>query len=227
MKYRILLVEDEVKLLEIIEDYLTTRPDHEITLICAQDGATALEYLQTQQFDLVILDVMLPDIDGFSICRELRAYSDVPILFLTARCREEDQLYGYALGCDDYLLKPFSLAVLYAKITALLKRSKETAIRKQLQYGAIAIDLLAMEVTVNGEIITLAPKEYALLKYLMEHKNWVVSRDTLLEKVWGYDYYGGERVVDNHIKKLRHALGPAGNQIKTVIGKGYRFVEAP
>ncbi|MBR4101716.1 MAG: response regulator transcription factor [Oscillospiraceae bacterium] len=227
MKYRILLVEDEVKLLEIIEDYLTTRPDHEITLICAQDGATALEYLQTQQFDLVILDVMLPDIDGFSICRELRAYSDVPILFLTARCREEDQLYGYALGCDDYLLKPFSLAVLYAKITALLKRSKETAILKQLQYGAIAIDLLAMEVTVNGEIITLAPKEYALLKYLMEHKNWVVSRDTLLEKVWGYDYYGGERVVDNHIKKLRHALGPAGNQIKTVIGKGYRFVEAP
>ncbi|MBR6617266.1 MAG: response regulator transcription factor [Oscillospiraceae bacterium] len=227
MKYRILLVEDEVKLLEIIEDYLTTRPDHEITLICAQDGATALEYLQTQQFDLVILDVMLPDIDGFSICRELRAYSDVPILFLTARCREEDQLYGYALGCDDYLLKPFSLAVLYAKITALLKRSKETAILKQLQYGAIAIDLLAMEVTVNGEIITLAPKEYALLKYLMEHKNWVVSRDTLLEKVWDYDYYGGERVVDNHIKKLRHALGPAGNQIKTVIGKGYRFVEAP
>ena len=227
MKYRILLVEDEVKLLEIIEDYLTTRPDHEITPICAQDGATALEYLQTQQFDLVILDVMLPDIDGFSICRELRAYSDVPILFLTARCREEDQLYGYALGCDDYLLKPFSLAVLYAKITALLKRSKETAILKQLQYGAIAIDLLAMEVTVNGEIITLAPKEYALLKYLMEHKNWVVSRDTLLEKVWGYDYYGGERVVDNHIKKLRHALGPAGNQIKTVIGKGYRFVEAP
>lgn len=227
MKYRILLVEDEVKLLEIIEDYLTTRPDHEITLVCSQDGATALEYLQTQQFDLVILDVMLPDIDGFSICRELRAYSDVPILFLTARCREEDQLYGYALGCDDYLLKPFSLAVLYAKITALLKRSKETAILKQLQYGAIAIDLLAMEVTVNGEIITLAPKEYALLKYLMEHKNWVVSRDTLLEKVWGYDYYGGERVVDNHIKKLRHALGPAGNQIKTVIGKGYRFVEAP
>ncbi len=227
MKYRILLVEDEVKLLEIIEDYLTTRPDHEITLICAQDGATALEYLQTQQFDLVILDVMLPDIDGFSICRELRAYSDVPILFLTARCREEDQLYGYALGCDDYLLKPFSLAVLYAKITALLKRSKETAIVKQLQYGAIAIDLLAMEVTVNGEIITLAPKEYALLKYLMEHKNWVVSRDTLLEKVWGYDYYGGERVVDNHIKKLRHALGPAGKQIKTVIGNGYRFVEAP
>ena len=227
MKYRILLVEDEVKLLEIIEDYLTTRPDHEITLICAQDGATALEYLQTQQFDLVVLDVMLPDIDGFSICRELRAYSDVPILFLTARCREEDQLYGYALGCDDYLLKPFSLAVLYAKITALLKRSKETAILKQLQYGAIAIDLLAMEVTVNGEIITLAPKEYALLKYLMEHKNWVVSRDTLLEKVWDYDYYGGERVVDNHIKKLRHALGPAGNQIKTVIGKGYRFVEAP
>lgn len=227
MKYRILLVEDEVKLLEIIEDYLTTCPDHEITLICAQDGATALEYLQTQQFDLVILDVMLPDIDGFSICRELRAYSDVPILFLTARCREEDQLYGYALGCDDYLLKPFSLAVLYAKITALLKRSKETAILKQLQYGAIAIDLLAMEVTVNGEIITLAPKEYALLKYLMEHKNWVVSRDTLLEKVWGYDYYGDERVVDNHIKKLRHALGPAGKQIKTVIGKGYRFVEAP
>ena len=227
MKYRILLVEDEVKLLEIIEDYLTTRPDHEITLICAQDGATALEYLQTQQFDLVILDVMLPDIDGFSICRELRAYSDVPILFLTARCREEDQLYGYALGCDDYLLKPFPLAVRYAKITALLKRSKETAILKQLQYGAIAIDLLAMEVTVNGEIITLAPKEYALLKYLMEHKSWVVSRDTLLEKVWGYDYYGGERVVDNHIKKLRHALGPAGNQIKTVIGKGYRFVEAP
>lgn len=227
MTYRILLVEDEAKLLEVIADYLTTRPEQNITLICAQDGATALEYLQTQQFDLVILDVMLPDIDGFSICRELRGFSNVPILFLTARCREEDQLYGYSLGCDDYLLKPFSLAVLYAKITALLKRSKETVITKELRHGAIAIDLLAMEVTVNGEIVTLAPKEYALLKYLMEHKNWVVSRDTLLEKVWGYDYYGGERVVDNHIKKLRHALGSAGKQIKTVIGRGYRFIETP
>lgn len=227
MAYHILLVEDDRQLREIITDYITARTDEPMELYCAPDGAAALALFDRQPMDLVLLDVMLPDIDGFSLCREWRAKSAVPILFLTARQREEDQLYGYALGCDDYLPKPFSLAVLYAKILALLKRSKDMVLNRQLVCGAITVDLLTMQVTANGETVTLAPKEYALLKYLLEHKNWVVSRETLLDHVWGYDYFGSDRVVDNHIKKLRKALGTAGAQIKTVIGRGYRLTDKP
>lgn len=227
MAYHILLVEDDQQLREIIVDYLTAQTGEPMELHCALDGASALALFDRQPMNLVLLDVMLPDIDGFSLCREWRAKSAVPILFLTARQREEDQLYGYALGCDDYLPKPFSLAVLYAKILALLKRSKDMVLNRQLVCGAIAVDLLTMQVTANGETVTLAPKEYALLKYLLEHKNWVISRETLLEHVWGFDYFGSDRVVDNHIKKLRKALGTAGTQIKTVIGRGYRLTDTP
>lgn len=224
MAYKILLVEDDSSIREVIEDYFSAKGDA-MQLVCVPDGEQGLEQITRGGYDLVMLDIMLPHIDGFSLCREIRRSSEVPVLFLTARAREEDVLYGYELGCDDYIIKPFSLAELYAKTNALLKRAKGTVISRELVCGAIRIDLLTLQVTVNGEEAELAPKEFALLKYLIEHKNWVVERDTLLNKVWGYDYFGGDRVVDNHIKKLRKALGSAGGQIKTVIKKGYKLTE--
>lgn len=225
MAYTILLVEDDRQIREVIEDYFSDKSDSTLTVICAQDGKEGLSLLKEKEFDLVILDVMLPEIDGFSLCREIRRESIVPVLFLTARAREEDILYGYELGCDDYIVKPFSPAELYAKVNAQLKRAKGMVIEKELVCGEIRINLITLQVTAKGQTAELAPKEFALLKYLMEHKNWVISRDTLLNKVWGIDYFGSDRVVDNHIKKLRRALGDAGKQIKTVVTKGYKLTE--
>ena len=225
MAYTILLVEDDRQIREVIEDYFSDKSDSTLTVICAQDGKEGLSLLKEKEFDLVILDVMLPEIDGFSLCREIRRESIVPVLFLTARAREEDILYGYELGCDDYIVKPFSPAELYAKVNAQLKRAKGMVIEKELVCGEIRINLITLQVTAKGQTAELAPKEFALLKYLMEHKNWVISRDTLLDKVWGIDYFGSDRVVDNHIKKLRRALGDAGKQIKTVVTKDYKLTE--
>ncbi len=225
MAYTILLVEDDRQIREVIEDYFSDKSDGALNVICAQDGSEGLSLLKEKEFDLVILDVMLPEIDGFSLCREIRRESIVPVLFLTARAREEDILYGYELGCDDYIVKPFSPAELYAKVNAQLKRAKGMVIEKELVCGEIRINLITLQVTASGQKTDLAPKEFALLKYLIEHKNWVVSRDTLLDKVWGIDYFGSDRVVDNHIKKLRKALGEAGKQIKTVVTKGYKLTE--
>ena len=225
MAYTILLVEDDRQIREVIEDYFSDKSDSTLTVICAQDGKEGLSLLKEKEFDLVILDVMLPEIDGFSLCREIRRESIVPVLFLTARAREEDILYGYELGCDDYIVKPFSPAELYAKVNAQLKRAKGMVIEKELVCGEIRINLITLQVTAKGQTAELAPKEFALLKYLMEHKNWVISRDTLLDKVWGIDYFGSDSVVDNHIKKLRRALGDAGKQIKTVVTKDYKLTE--
>ena len=225
MGYSILLAEDDAQIREIISDYFTHKSEDSICLSCAPNGTAALELLQNTEYDLILLDVMMPGIDGFSLCREIRAKSDVPILFLTARAREEDLLYGYELGCDDYVIKPFSLAALYAKCLALLKRASGTILIPELVCGRIRMNLRTLDVTADSRHVVLAPKEFALLKYLLEHKNWVVSRDMLLDRIWGADYFGSDRVVDNHIKKLRKALGDAGEQIRTVITKGYRLTE--
>lgn len=224
MAYRILLVEDDSSIREVISDYFSGK-DEDTALIMAADGGEGLELIGSGEFDLIMLDVMLPNIDGFSLCREIRRKSDVPVLFLTARAREEDVLYGYELGCDDYIVKPFSLAELYAKVQALLKRSKGMVLKKELVCGRIRLDPITLAVISNGKEVELAPKEFAILKYLMEHKNWAVDRDTLLSRIWGYDYFGGDRTVDNHIKKLRKSLGSAGDQIKTVIKKGYKITD--
>ena len=225
MGYSILLAEDDAQIREIISDYFTHKSEDSICLSCAPNGTAALELLQNTEYDLILLDVMMPGIDGFSLCREIRAKSDVPILFLTARAREEDLLYGFSLGCDDYVIKPFSLAALYAKCLALLKRASGTILIPELVCGRIRMNLRTLDVTADGRHVVLAPKEFALLKYLLEHKNWVVSRDMLLDRIWGAEYFGSDRVVDNHIKKLRKALGDAGEQIRTVITKGYRLTE--
>ena len=223
MTYRILLVEDNIQICQMIEDYFSAQTDNILMLDTVQNGTDGLEAAHSGEYDLIMLDVMPPDLDGFSICRSIRAVSDVPLLFLTARAREEDVLYGYTLGCDDYIIKPFSLAALYAKITALLKRAKGTVLRTELVCGSITLNPLTLAVTAAGQPVTLPAKEFALLQYFMEHPNWVISRDQLLDRIWGSDFFGSDRVVDTHIKKLRKALGSAGKQIRTVISKGYQL----
>ncbi len=226
MKYRMLCVEDDSQIREIIEDYFTAKKENEFDITLAKDGLEAKDLLEENEFDIVLLDVMLPHLDGFSICRLIRKKSDVPVIFLTARTMEEDVLLGFETGCDDYVTKPFSLATLYAKCIALLNRAKGTVLSETSTIGKISINYNSMVVTVDGSNIELPPKEYELLAYLFKHKDWVISRETLLNAVWGYDFEGGERVVDNHIKKLRKNLGSAGEQIKTVISKGYKITEA-
>lgn len=225
MNYHILLVEDDPRIRELIEDYFSEKSGGQIRISAATDGDSAMEMIYEQEYDLVFLDVMLPGTDGFTICREIRRESICPIIFLTARGREEDILYGYDLGCDDYVVKPFSLAELYAKAGALLKRAKGLVGTEELLCGDIALNPATFQVTVKGENVELPPKEYAILKYLIERKGRVVKREELLLRLWGYEYEGNERTIDNHIKKLRKRLGGAGSQIKTVITKGYKLEE--
>lgn len=227
MTYNILLVEDDAQIREIIEDYFTGKDGGALQILSAADGEEGSLLAARGGFDLVMLDIMLPGRDGFSICREIRRDSDVPLLFLTARSREEDVLHGYALGCDDYIVKPFSPAELYAKAFALLRRASGTVTSQALVCGMIRLELRTMTVTADGQPVTLAPKELALLQFLMEHKNWVVTREMLLDRIWGMDFFGSDRVVDTHIKKLRRALGSAGRQIHTVVCKGYRLTDSP
>lgn len=223
MAYHILLVEDDMQIREIIEDYFSEKGGDKMELDIAKDGDEGMEKIYELEYDLVILDIMLPGIDGFTICKELRRKSICPVIFLTARGREEDLLYGYGIGCDDYIVKPFSLAELYAKVNALLKRAKGLIGATELTCGGISLNPEKLKVEVKGVTVELPPKEYALLKYLIENKGLVLEREVLLTKIWGYDYEGNERVVDNHIKKLRKALGNEGNIIKTVITKGYKM----
>lgn len=223
MAFNLLLVEDDEEIREIITDYFTEKSNGTFIVNAAKDGEEGLQKLYSDDYDLVLLDVMLPELDGFTLCRELRKSSDVPIIFLTAREAENDRLFGYQLGCDDYVTKPFSLAELYAKTNALLKRAKGMVRHEIMKAGSITLDPYRYTVFVNHEEVMLAPKEFAILKILMDHPGKVVSRETLLVRIWGYDFEGNERVVDNHVKKLRKALGSASSQIKTVFKKGYKL----
>ena len=221
MSYRVLIAEDEPKLREVLCDFFISRGD---TPTAAANGAEALAAAQEGQFDGVLLDIMMPELDGFSVCRALRKRSDVPIIFLTALSDEEDKLCGYELGADDYVTKPFSMAVLYAKLTALINRSRGSILTgDRLSAGEIRLILSARKVFVQEQEISLTPKEYALLLCLMQNRNAVLSREQLLAKCWGYDYEGDCRAVDTHVKRLREKLGSAGTLIKTVIKSGYRL----
>lgn len=221
MGYTVLIAEDEPKLREVLCDLFINRGDLPVT---AENGTQALHLAEEIEFDGVLLDVMMPELDGFSVCRALRKTSNVPILFLTALSDEEDKLHGYGLGADDYITKPFSLSVLYAKLTALINRSRGNVLTNdRLTASNITLVLSSQKVFADTQEIALAPKEYALLLYLMRNKNTVLSREQLLEKCWGYDYEGDARAVDTHIKRLRKKLGNAGNCIKTVIKTGYRL----
>lgn len=223
MAYQFLLVEDDAEIREIITDYFMEKSEGVYHIDSADNGGEGLSKSAEKEYDLVILDIMLPEVDGFTICRELRKRSDVPIIFITARHGEDDRLYGYRLGCDDYITKPFSLAELHAKVTALLRRAKGNVREERMTVGRIQMNPYRYEVFADGEEVTLAPMEYAILKILMENRGRLVSRESLILKIWGYDFEGNERVVDNHVKKLRKALGKASDQIKTVIKRGYKM----
>lgn len=221
--YKILLIEDDADIRKMITNYFKIKGS-DITLIdTALNGQEGLEKAYEQRYDLLFLDVMLPEVDGFEICKEVRRYSDIPIMFITARTGQEDILKGYALGCDDYIVKPFSLPVFYEKALALIRRSKGLVRYDILEAGNISLDPNKGIVKIQNEEISLASKEYEILKLLIENKNAVVSRDTILDLVWGYDNSGDIRLLDNHIKKLRKKLGCNGSMIKTVIRRGYRL----
>ena len=222
MDYRIMVAEDEPKLREVVCDYLLSRGDVPVP---AGDGLEALALAEEDRnFDAVVLDVMMPGLDGFAVCRALRQRSAVPILFLTALSDEEDKLWGYELGADDYITKPFSLSLLYAKVTALIRRDRGGVLTGDtLRCGDLEVSLSSRRVRAGGRELSLTPKEYALLTCLMRNRNMVMSREQLLVKCWGYDYEGESRAVDTHIRRLREKLEPYGVCIKTVIKAGYKL----
>ena len=223
MVFKLLLVEDDAEIREIIIDYFTEKSGGALTIDAAETGIEGQLKCIDNEYDLILLDVMLPEVDGFTICRELRKKSDVPIIFITARHNESDRLHGYKLGCDDYVTKPFSLAELHAKVNALLKRSKGMIRREVMTAGKIKLDPYRYTTYINDEEIILAPIEFAILKILMENQGKVVGRDSLIIRIWGYDFDGNDRVIDNHVKKLRQALGGASTQVRTVFKKGYKL----
>lgn len=224
MKSKILIVEDEAKLREVLCDYFISKGDEPFE---ASNGVRALELLQEHEFDAVLLDIMMPGLDGLSVCRAVRRENDVPIVFLTALSDEEDKLLGYELGADDYVTKPFGMMELISRIKAVLRRSKKNAVKidDKIALGRIVMDVKKHEVQADGQVVTLTLKEFELLKRMMKNPDIVLTRDQLLEDIWGYDFDGETRTVDVHVRTLRQKLGSAGEQIQTVRGVGYRMSE--
>ena len=221
MDSKILIVEDESKLREVLCDYFCSKG---VLPVEAENGMRALELLEENEFDAVLLDIMMPELNGLSVCRAVRKTNDVPIIFLTALSDEEDKLLGYELGADDYVTKPFTMSVLYAKTMALIKRNRRNVLAgNRMEVGGITVELASGRVYTGKQEVVLTPKEYALLRCLMQNKNLVMSREQLLVKCWGYDYDGEARAVDTHIKRLREKLGNYAGCIKTVIKAGYRL----
>ena len=216
----VLLVEDEGRIRDIVRDYFSA---HGLMCDLARDGEEALDLLQDHDYDAILLDILMPNLNGFQVCGAVRRRSQVPILFLTALGGEEDMLRAYALGGDDYVTKPFSLAVLLAKTQALIRRSRGGNETDRLTCGAIVLDTRRRTCTVSGETVKLSPREYDLLLCLLRNRGQVLSREQLLNKVWGLDFEGDDRAVDVRIRSLRTALGDAGGQIKTVYKTGYRL----
>lgn len=224
--YSILLVEDDPHIREILTDYFSSKGQSTLRVDCAADGEQGLYMAYERPYDLLLLDINLPVIDGFEVCREVRRQSDVPIIFITARAAEADLLSGYALGCDDYIVKPFALAALYQKVNALIRRDKGLVRHRLLTAGDVSLNPHNGIVLCGGEEVRLTATEYAILRVLLENKGRIVSRTRLLERVWGYDSDADERVLDSHIKNLRKALGDSAALIKTVVRRGYRLEDS-
>ncbi len=216
----VLLAEDEQKLREIVAKYLKKEGYH---VYEAEDGEQALELFREKEMDIVILDVMMPGIDGWSCCREIRKTSDVPIIMLTARSEENDRVFGFELGADDYVTKPFSNRELMMRVRSLIRRSVRSADSNILEAGKIKINVRAHRVILDGKELELSPKEYDLLMLFWENADIALSRETIIDKIWGYDYYGDMRTIDTHIKRLRSKIKDSGCEIQTVRGVGYRF----
>lgn len=223
--YRILLVEDDKKIQALIVNYFLKKEKNAFEVDVASDGQIGVEKAYENHYDCLLLDVMLPELDGFEICKEVRRESDVPIMFITARGDESDILNGYALGCDDYVIKPLPLPVLYQKVNALIKRSKGLVRSKVFTAGTLSLNPNNGMVINDDEEIKLTAREYGILKVLMENKGSVISREKLLDLVWSYNSDMDERVLDTHVSNLRKALGSNGKLIKTVIRRGYKIEE--
>ena len=217
----ILVVDDESRMRKLIKDFLIQK---NYNVLEAEDGEKALEVfsLEKEKIKLILLDVMMPKLDGWSVLRQIRQESKVPIVMLTARGEEQDELFGFELGVDEYISKPFSPKILVARVEALLKRAgvDEKGVK---DYGGITIDTEGRTVKVDGKEIELSLREYELLKYLLENENIALSREKILNTVWNYDFYGDSRTIDSHIKKVRHKLGKKGKYIQTIRGVGYKF----
>ena len=219
---KLLVVDDEKGIREVIREYSEFN-GHEVTE--AEDGMTAVGFCKLNEYDLIVMDIMMPRLDGYSACKEIRKISNVPIIMLSARGEEYDKLFGFELGIDDYVVKPFSPKELMARINAVLSRnaSRESDTPQVLKFDGLEIDIPGRTVTVDGERIELTPKEYDLLFYLVENKNIALSRDRLLSDIWGYDFFGDDRTIDTHINNLRNNLGNYRDYIVTMRGVGYKF----
>ena len=220
--YKILVVDDEPKIREVIREYAEFS-GYEVTE--AEDGMSAIGLCKLNDYDLVIMDITIPNLDGFSACKEIKKIKDIPVIMLSARGEEYDKLFGFELGIDDYIVKPFSPKELIARVNAVLSRvhSSSGTPQNTLKFGGLEINIPARVVTVDGKKVDLTPKEYELLFYLVENKNIALSRDKLLSDIWGYDFFGDDRTIDTHIKNLRNSLGPYRDYIVTLRGVGYKF----
>ncbi len=217
---KILVVDDEQRMRKLVRDFLV-RQDY--VVLEAENGERAVDiFFSEKNISLIILDVMMPKMDGWEVCREIRQYSEVPIIMLTAKSGERDELQGFELGVDEYISKPFSPKILVARVQAILRRSNGNE-AETLSIGGIVLDKSAHEVTVDGKRLDLSFKEFELLTYFIENKGIALSREKILNNVWNYDYYGDARTIDTHVKKLRSKMGSKGNCIKTIWGMGYKF----
>ena len=220
--YKILVVDDEMNIRRVVREYAEFE-GYEVDE--AENGMAAIEKVKNNDYDLIVMDIMMPKLDGFSTCKELKKSKDIPVIMLSARGEEYDKLFGFEIGIDDYVVKPFSPKELMARIKAVIKRnsSQENVLPERLVFDGLEIDLAGREVYVDGKKASMTPKEYDLLFYLVKNKNLALTRDKLLEEVWGYDFFGDDRTVDTHIKMLRNSLGHYRKFIVTLRGMGYKF----
>ena len=220
-RLKILVVDDESRMRKLVRDFLT-KSNYEV--IEAEDGARAVDiFFEQNDIALIILDVMMPNMDGWQVCREIREYSKVPIIMLTAKSDEQDELQGFGLGVDEYISKPFSPKILVARVEAILRRTSQANADEVMEAGGILINKAAHSVAVDGKPVDLSYKEFELLTYFMENKGIALSREKILNSVWNYDYFGDARTIDTHVKKLRSKMGEKGELIKPIWGMGYKF----
>jgi DNA-binding response OmpR family regulator len=219
----ILIVDDEINIRKVVREYAEFEG---FSVTEAENGMDAVNICREKDFDLIIMDVMMPRLDGYSACKEINKTKNIPVIMLSARGEEYDKLFGFEIGVDDYVVKPFSPKELMARVKAVLKRgnaAQEKNLKEKIDFEGLSIDMSGREVYVNGERASMTPKEYDLLFYLVKNKNIALSRDKLLEEVWGYDFFGDDRTVDTHIKMLRNSLGEYRKFIVTLRGMGYKF----
>ena len=219
-KIKILVVDDESRMRKLVKDFLS-KSGYEV--LEAGDGEEAVDiFFKDKEIALIILDVMMPKMDGWQVCREIRQYSKVPIIMLTAKSDERDELLGFDLGVDEYISKPFSPKILVARVEAILRRTGQTDTESVLEAGGIRINKTAHQATLDGEPLELSYKEFELLTYFLENQGIALSREKILNNVWNYDYFGDARTIDTHVKKLRSKMGEKGEYIKTIWGMGYK-----